>query len=90
MEKWRKATLYWEHPATPLPQEALAAQKAAQSRVAKSPAQATKAQDSGARPGGSAASGWTSFFLSRRRDWEQAFGSLYYGLISRNRGGGEG
>ncbi|CAM9473135.1 unnamed protein product [Ectocarpus sp. 4 AP-2014] len=90
MEKWRKATLYWEHPATPLPQEALAAQKAAQSRVAKSPAHATKAQDSGARPGGSAASGWTSFFWSRRRDWEQAFGSLYYGLISRNRGGGEG
>lgn len=58
MEKWRKATLYWEHPATPLPQEALAAQKAAQSRVAKSPAHATKAQDSGARPGGSAASGY--------------------------------
>ncbi|CAN0264073.1 unnamed protein product, partial [Ectocarpus sp. 13 AM-2016] len=90
MEKWRQATLYWEHPSTPLPHEALAAQKAARSRVAKSPAHATKAQDSGARPGGSAASGWTSFFWSRRRDWEQAFGSLYYGLISRNRGGGEG
>lgn len=58
MEKWRKATLYWEHPATPLPQEALVAQKAAQSRVANSPAHATKAQDSGARPGGSAASGY--------------------------------
>lgn len=57
MEKWRKATLYWAHPATPLPQEALAAQKTAQARVAKNPAHATRAQDSGARPGGSAASG---------------------------------
>lgn len=33
---------------------------------------------------------WTSFFWSRRRDWEQAFGSLYYGLISRKGGGGCG
>lgn len=26
---------------------------------------------------------WTSFFWNRRRDWEQAFSSLYYGLLSR-------
>lgn len=26
---------------------------------------------------------WTSFFWSRRRDWEEAFRSLYYGLVSR-------
>ncbi|CAN0081149.1 unnamed protein product, partial [Scytosiphon promiscuus] len=90
MELWRKATLYWQHPATPLPQEALAAQKAAQARVAKNPMLATKAQDHGSRPGGSAASGWTSFFWSRRRDWEQAFGSLYYGLLSKKDCGGGG
>lgn len=60
MEMWRKAALYWQHPATPLPQEALAAQKAAQARVTKNPTFATKAQDSGSRPGGSAASGYVA------------------------------
>ncbi|CAM9947287.1 unnamed protein product, partial [Hapterophycus canaliculatus] len=58
MVMWRKATLYWQHPATALPQEALAAQKAAQARIAKNPAHAIKAQDTGSRPGGSAASGY--------------------------------
>lgn len=28
---------------------------------------------------------WTSFFLSRRRDWEQAFASLYYGLLAKKK-----
>lgn len=68
MERWRKATLYWAHPASPLPQEALAAQKAAHAQVAKNPAHATRAQG-GAHPGGSAASGYvpTSARVSRSR-----------------------
>lgn len=33
---------------------------------------------------------WTSFFWSRRRDWEQAFGSLYYGLLSKRASGSVG
>ena len=55
-EKWRRATLYWVHPATPLPSEALAAKKAAYTEIAKRPGQATKAEGA-LYPGGSAASG---------------------------------
>ena len=56
MEEWRKATMYWAHPSTPLPQEALAMQKAAQARMAKNPAHATRAAG-GAHTGGSAGGG---------------------------------
>lgn len=56
LEEWRKATLYWAHPATPLPEEVLAAQKAAHAQAAKNPAHATKARGA-VHPGGSAATG---------------------------------
>lgn len=60
LEEWRRATLYWVHPATPLPAEAFSAKKVAYAEMAKRPGHAMKAEG-GEHPGGSAASGCDVF-----------------------------
>lgn len=62
LEEWRRATLYWMHPATPLPAETFSAKKAAYAEIAKRPGHAMKAEG-GVHPGGSAARGCDVFFF---------------------------
>lgn len=62
LEEWRRATLYWVHPATPLPTETFSAKKAAYAEIAKRPGHAMKVEG-GVHPGGSAASGCDIFYF---------------------------
>ncbi|CAM9424757.1 unnamed protein product, partial [Phaeothamnion confervicola] len=76
---WAAATMYWVHPSSALPPAGLSAQHTALEGLAKCPQRAAAA----APPHPQLARGaynWTSFFWARRRDWEDAFRSLYYGL----------
>ncbi len=72
------ACLYWVYPATSLPAEALQYQSAALSNMLSDPSRAVQQFSYGAASHiSSLAGGWSTFFSTRRRDWEEAFRGLF-------------
>ncbi len=70
--------LYWVYPATSLPAEALQCQSAALSNILSDPSRAVQQFSCGANHVSSQArGGWSTFFSTRRRDWEEAFRGLF-------------
>ncbi len=72
------ARLYWMYPATSLPAEALQCQSVALSNMLSDPSRAVQQFSCGAASHfSSLAGGWSTFFSTRRRDWEEAFRGLF-------------
>ncbi len=74
------ARMYWVYPATSLPAEALQYQSAALSNMLSDPSRAIQQFTCGAIHVSSLSGGWSTFFSTRRRDWEEAFRGLFCAL----------
>lgn len=70
------AMMYWSHPATSLPPEVTRPYSRAMQTISETPSVTVNTQ----RPHGPTMRNWTGFFLTRRRDWESSFKSLFFSL----------